>query len=113
MVEISGCGGRVEDSEGAQSAPGAGADTPAMVLGLTGATAADAYLELQMEEMRQRNPYEISHFRLRRFNGWGEALAYAGKPTEAKAQFARAAQLDLTPSEKSELSRQQQLGKTT
>jgi tetratricopeptide (TPR) repeat protein len=34
---------------------------------------------------------------------WGEALAYAGKPAEAKAQFARAAALDLTPSEKSEL----------
>jgi hypothetical protein len=34
---------------------------------------------------------------------WGEALAYAGKPAEAKAQFARAATLDLTPSEKSEL----------
>jgi tetratricopeptide (TPR) repeat protein len=34
---------------------------------------------------------------------WGEALIYAGKPDEAKKQFARAAQLDLTPSEKSEL----------
>ncbi len=34
---------------------------------------------------------------------WGEALAYSGKPTEAKAQFARAAALDLTPSEKAEL----------
>ena len=34
---------------------------------------------------------------------WGEALVYAGKPDEAKAQFARAEQLDLTPSEKSEL----------
>jgi Tfp pilus assembly protein PilF len=36
---------------------------------------------------------------------WGEALAYSGKPAEAKAQFARAATLDLTPSEKSELAR--------
>jgi tetratricopeptide (TPR) repeat protein len=36
---------------------------------------------------------------------WGEALAYAGKPADAKAQFARAAALDLTPSEKSELAR--------
>ena len=36
---------------------------------------------------------------------WGEALVYAGKPAEAKAHFARAAQLDLTPSEKSELAR--------
>ncbi|HUE65168.1 MAG TPA: hypothetical protein VMO78_12405 [Rhizomicrobium sp.] len=36
---------------------------------------------------------------------WGEALGYAGKPDEAKKQFARAASLDLTPSEKSELAR--------
>jgi tetratricopeptide (TPR) repeat protein len=34
---------------------------------------------------------------------WGEALYYAGKRDEAKGQFARAAQLDLTPSEKAEL----------
>jgi Tfp pilus assembly protein PilF len=37
---------------------------------------------------------------------WGEALVYAGKKDEAKSQFARAGQLDLTPSEKSELSNQ-------
>ena len=36
---------------------------------------------------------------------WGEALAYAGKKDEARAQFARAAALDLTPSEKTELAR--------
>jgi tetratricopeptide (TPR) repeat protein len=36
---------------------------------------------------------------------WGEALTYVGKKDEAKAQFVRAAQLDLTPSEKSELAR--------
>jgi Tfp pilus assembly protein PilF len=36
---------------------------------------------------------------------WGEALYYAGKKDEAKTQFARAAQLDLTPSEKSELAK--------
>jgi predicted negative regulator of RcsB-dependent stress response len=36
---------------------------------------------------------------------WGEALIYVGKKDEAKAQFARAAALDLTPSEKSELAR--------
>ena len=36
---------------------------------------------------------------------WGEALWFAGKQDEAKAQFARAAALDLTPSEKSELAR--------
>jgi tetratricopeptide (TPR) repeat protein len=34
---------------------------------------------------------------------WGEALVYAGKTDEAKKQFARAATLDLTPSEKSKL----------
>ena len=34
---------------------------------------------------------------------WGEALAYAGKHDEARAQFARAAALGLTPSEKAEL----------
>ncbi|MBV9550256.1 MAG: hypothetical protein JO256_11355 [Alphaproteobacteria bacterium] len=38
---------------------------------------------------------------------WGEALVYAGKRAEAKAQFARATQLDLTPSEKAELARTQ------
>ena len=36
---------------------------------------------------------------------WGEALVYSGKPADAKAQFAHAAALDLTPSEKSELTR--------
>ena len=36
---------------------------------------------------------------------WGEALAFSGKPADAKAQFARAATLDLTPSEKSELAK--------
>ena len=34
---------------------------------------------------------------------WGEALAAAGNPEEAKAQLARAARLDLTQTEKSEL----------
>ena len=34
---------------------------------------------------------------------WGEALAYAGKKDQAKAQFTRATQLDLTDDEKSEL----------
>jgi tetratricopeptide (TPR) repeat protein len=37
---------------------------------------------------------------------WGQALTYAGKPEDAKAHFARAATLDLTPSEKAELARQ-------
>jgi hypothetical protein len=86
----------VENSEDAQSASGVGADAPAMVLGLTGASraTADAFPELQMEKMRERN--ELSHFR-------------AGKPAEAKAQPDRAAQLDLTASGKSELT-QQHLG---
>jgi len=44
---------------------------------------------------------------------WGEALAYTGEADAAKAQFTRAAQLDLTPSEKSELAQQQHLGKKT
>jgi tetratricopeptide (TPR) repeat protein len=37
---------------------------------------------------------------------WGEALIYAGKADEAKVHFARAAQLDLTPTDKAELARQ-------
>ena len=36
---------------------------------------------------------------------WGEALAYSGNKVEAAKRFARAAQLDLTPSEKAELAR--------
>jgi tetratricopeptide (TPR) repeat protein len=36
---------------------------------------------------------------------WGEALHFAGKTDEAQEQFARAAALDLTPSEQTELSR--------
>ncbi|HWU55211.1 MAG TPA: hypothetical protein VN175_06885 [Rhizomicrobium sp.] len=36
---------------------------------------------------------------------WGEALVYAGRHDEANAQFARAAQLDLTPTEKAELAK--------
>ncbi len=36
---------------------------------------------------------------------WGEALIYVGKRGEAKAQLTRAAALDLTPAEKSELAR--------
>ena len=37
---------------------------------------------------------------------WGEALFYAGKADEAKVQFSRAAQLDLTPTDRAELARQ-------
>jgi tetratricopeptide (TPR) repeat protein len=36
---------------------------------------------------------------------WGEALLWSGKRDEAKKKFARAAALDLTPSEKSELAK--------
>jgi len=36
---------------------------------------------------------------------WGEALFYAGKKDQARKQFTRAAALDLTPSEKTELAR--------
>jgi Flp pilus assembly protein TadD len=36
---------------------------------------------------------------------WGEALLYAGKADEAKKQFTRAAQLDLTIAEMTELLR--------
>jgi predicted negative regulator of RcsB-dependent stress response len=36
---------------------------------------------------------------------WGEALVHAGKKDEAKKHFARATQLDLTPSEKVEMAR--------
>src|SRR5690349_2399107 len=50
---------------------------PAIAIALAGASRdkADAFLDdqramlhLQMEEMRLRTPYEMSHFRLRRFN---------------------------------------------
>jgi hypothetical protein len=34
---------------------------------------------------------------------WGQALAYSGNKADAAKHFARAAQLDLTPSEKAEL----------
>jgi len=36
---------------------------------------------------------------------WGEALAYSGNKDEAAKHFARAAALDLTPSEKAELAK--------
>ena len=34
---------------------------------------------------------------------WGEALLFSGRKDDAKAQFVRAAQLDLTSSERAEL----------
>lgn len=84
----------MKDTEGARSAPGAGADRPAMVRGLTGAIAA-AFSKL--EERRERSSHEISRCRLRLFRG------------RAKAQFARAA----LAAEKSEPAQQQHLGKVT
>ncbi len=36
---------------------------------------------------------------------WGEALAYAGKKDKARAQYQKASALDLTPTEKTELTR--------
>ena len=36
---------------------------------------------------------------------WGEALVYAGKKDDAKKQFARAAQLNLTQADKAALAR--------
>jgi hypothetical protein len=98
MVPKMGLWGQMEETEGAQSASGAGADMPATVLGLTRASRATADAFPELEKMCERK--EFSHFR-------------AGKPAGAKAQFARAAALDLAASEKSELAQQQHLGKTT
>jgi Flp pilus assembly protein TadD len=36
---------------------------------------------------------------------WGEALSYVGRKDEARAQYQRAARLDLTPADKIELVR--------
>jgi tetratricopeptide (TPR) repeat protein len=66
---------------------------------------------LALEKFKQAEKYAPHWGRLHL--KWGEALTYAGKPAEAKGQFARAATLDLTSSEKSELAQQQHLGKTT
>jgi len=51
------------------------APVPAQVLAMAGASRekADAFLDLQMEEIHKREPYEMSHFRLRRFSGWAKA----------------------------------------
>ncbi|MBV9550153.1 MAG: hypothetical protein JO256_10830, partial [Alphaproteobacteria bacterium] len=50
-------------------------ENPAPLLALAGASRdkADAYLELQMEEMRAEYPYKLSHHRLRRFSDWAKA----------------------------------------
>ena len=80
------------------------ADPAALSLALAGASReeADAFLRDQrhhLHEQLKQIHLDIWEKKL------GEALAYSGKPAEAKAQFARAAALDLTPSEKSELMR--------
>jgi tetratricopeptide (TPR) repeat protein len=58
---------------------------------------------LALAKFEEANKYAPNWSRLHL--KWGEALGYAGKPQDAKAQFARAATLGLTPSEKSELAR--------
>ena len=58
---------------------------------------------LALAKFKEANKYAPNWGRLHL--KWGHALAYAGKREEARAQFARAAQLDLTPSEKLELVR--------
>ena len=58
---------------------------------------------LAVEKFAEAEKYAPNWGRL--YLKWGEALAFSGKPAEARAQFARAAQLDLTPSEKSELAK--------
>jgi len=59
---------------------------------------------LALKKLEEANKYAPNWGRLHL--KWGQALAYSGKREQAKAQFARAAALDLTPSEKSELLRQ-------
>jgi hypothetical protein len=111
-----------EESERVTSGPegnGAGVDPTAVALALSGASRerADSFFMNQEaliadqrhhlhEQLRQihldvwqKRPPNWGRLHLK----WGEALYYAGKRDEAKAQFARATALDLTPSEKLEL----------
>jgi tetratricopeptide (TPR) repeat protein len=60
---------------------------------------------LALEKFASANKYAPNWGRLHL--KWGQALVYVGKPAEAKAQFARAAALDLTSSEKAELAARQ------
>jgi tetratricopeptide (TPR) repeat protein len=60
---------------------------------------------LALAKFAQANQYAPNWGRLHL--KWGEALVYVGEKAEAEKHFARAAQLDLTPSEKSELARSQ------
>ncbi len=56
-----------------------------------------------LRKFEQANTYAPNWGRLHL--KWGEALSFAGNQDEAKKHFARAAALDLTPSEKAELAR--------
>jgi tetratricopeptide (TPR) repeat protein len=58
---------------------------------------------LALEKFAQADKYAPNWGRLHL--KWGEALTFAGKADEAKTELARAATLDLTPSEKAELTR--------
>ena len=51
-------------------------DPLAVSLAMTGASRdkANDFLALQMREIHRREPYEISHLRLRRFSGWAKAI---------------------------------------
>jgi hypothetical protein len=85
-----------EETAGADSAPegpSASIDPVAVALALGGASQAQADAFLKKQEAFIDDPLE----------DWGEALVYAGRRDEAKAQFARAVQLDLAASEKTEL----------
>ncbi len=44
-----------------------------LALAGAGRDKADAFLDLQMAEMRERHAYELSHLRLRRFSAWARA----------------------------------------
>jgi hypothetical protein len=85
-----------EESERVVSGPegnGAGVDPVAVALALGDAS------QGQAEAEKYAPNWGRLHLR------WGEALYYAGKKDEAQKQFARAAALDLTPSERTELAR--------
>jgi tetratricopeptide (TPR) repeat protein len=64
---------------------------------------ADNQSHLALVKFAEANRYAPNWGRLHL--KWGQALAYVGKTDEARAQVARAAALDLKPSEKAELLR--------
>ena len=59
--------------------------------------------DLALAKFEEANKYAPNWGRLHL--KWGEALWWSGKRDEAKKQFAIAAGLDMTPSEKSELAK--------